>query len=48
MQNIHRYFMYLAVIFIFILAYDACKAMWFTDAQGQNILALASARVVLW
>jgi hypothetical protein len=29
-QNVHRYFMYLAVIFIFILAYDAWKAMWFT------------------
>jgi len=31
LQNIHRYFMYLAVIFIFILAYDAWQAMWFTE-----------------
>ena len=32
MQNIHRYFMYLAVLFIVLLAYDAWKAMWFVDA----------------
>src|ERR1017187_7620631 len=31
LQNIHRYFMYLAVIFIFILAYDAWLAMSFTE-----------------
>lgn len=31
LQNVHRYFMYLAVIFIFILAYDAWQAMWFTE-----------------
>ncbi|MBI1367479.1 MAG: succinate dehydrogenase [Planctomycetes bacterium] len=28
-QNIHRYFLYLAVIFIFLLAFDAWTAMWF-------------------
>jgi hypothetical protein len=28
-QNVHRYFMYIAVIFIFILAYDAWKSYWF-------------------
>ena len=31
MQNVHRYFMYLAVLFVIILAYDAFKAMWFVD-----------------
>jgi len=31
LQNIHRYFLYLALIFIVILAYDVWKAMWFTD-----------------
>jgi hypothetical protein len=35
-QNIHRYFMYLAVIFIFILGYDAWKAMWFTENGVQH------------
>ncbi|HEY4655173.1 MAG TPA: hypothetical protein VIH22_11705 [Cyclobacteriaceae bacterium] len=31
LQNIHRYFLYLAIIFVFILAYDAWKGMWFTN-----------------
>jgi len=30
-QNIHRYFMYLAVIFIFFLSKDAWDAMWWQD-----------------
>jgi hypothetical protein len=30
-QNIHRYFLYLALIFIIILSYDVWKAMWFTN-----------------
>lgn len=34
LQNIHRYFLYLAIIFVFILAYDAWKAMWFTNPAG--------------
>ncbi len=28
-QNVHRYFLYLALVFIVILAIDAYKAMWF-------------------
>ena len=32
LQNVHRYFMYLALGFIVVLAIDAWKAMWFTDA----------------
>ena len=45
MQNVHRYFMYLALIFILILAYDVWKAMWFTDpASEKNLSASASAR----
>ncbi|MAG55109.1 MAG: succinate dehydrogenase, partial [Planctomycetes bacterium] len=34
LQNIHRYFLYLAVLFIGVLAWDAWKAMWFVDAAG--------------
>ncbi len=30
-QNIHRYFLYLALIFIIILSYDVWKAMWFIN-----------------
>ena len=31
LQNVHRYFFYLALIFLVVLAYDAWTAMWFTD-----------------
>ena len=31
MQSIHRYFLYLALLFIVILAGDAWKALWFED-----------------
>ena len=34
LQNIHRYFMYVAVIFIVLLAYDVWKALWFESANG--------------
>jgi len=30
-QNIHRYFLYIAVIFIVILSYDVWLALWWTD-----------------
>lgn len=33
-QNIHRYFLYLALIFIVLLAHDAWKAYWFIDATS--------------
>ena len=31
MQNIHRYFFYVAAVFIVILSYDAWQGMWFTQ-----------------
>jgi hypothetical protein len=34
-MNIHRFFLYLAIVFIFILAYDALLAMWFNNDQGK-------------
>ena len=33
-QNVHRYFLYFAIIFIFILAYDAWKGLWFDGPDG--------------
>ena len=36
LQNIHRYFLYLAILFLFVLTYDVWKAMWFTDAAGSG------------
>jgi len=32
LQNIHRYFLYLALIFLLFLSYDVWKALWFRDA----------------
>jgi len=40
MQNIHRYFLYLALIFIVFLAYDAWNAFWFTDGFHVNVGSL--------
>ena len=34
LQNVHRYFLYLALIFIIFLAHDAWKAFWFADGFG--------------
>ena len=33
-QNAHRYFLYFAILFIFILAYDAWKGLWFDGPAG--------------
>ena len=46
-QNIHRYFLYVALIFIVILAIDAWKAMWFTDADGVVRFGIGVGTVVL-
>jgi hypothetical protein len=48
MQNVHRYFLYLAIIFVIILAYDAYKAMWFTDpATGAKTFGIGIGTLVL-
>lgn len=31
LQNVHRYFLYIALIFLALLAWDAWKAFWFAD-----------------
>lgn len=33
LQNVHRYFMYLAMVFLVILALDVWRALWFADAS---------------
>ena len=35
-QNIHRYFLYVAVIFLFLLAHDVWKALWFEGPNGEE------------
>ena len=34
LQNVHRYFMYIAVIFLVMLSYDVWKALWFSDPRS--------------
>lgn len=36
LQNVHRYFLYLAILFLFFLAYDAWIGFWFTDIPGDH------------
>ena len=47
LQNIHRYFLYLALIFIGILTWDAWKAMWFLDDAGHEIWGIGLGTLVL-
>ena len=46
-QNIHRYFFYVAAIFIGILSYDAWKAMWFTTEGGVKEFGMSVGTLVL-
>jgi hypothetical protein len=47
-QNVHRYFLYLALGFIVILAYDVVKATQFTDpATGRTTFGLGVGTLVL-
>jgi hypothetical protein len=46
-QNIHRYFLYLALAFLFLLAHDAYKAMWFVNANGSSQFGIGVGTIVL-
>ncbi|MCA1560168.1 MAG: succinate dehydrogenase [Acidobacteria bacterium] len=47
-QNIHRYFLYLALIFIVILTWDVWQALWFTDpATGRREFGVGIGTIVL-
>ncbi|MEX2301028.1 MAG: hypothetical protein WD733_08840 [Bryobacterales bacterium] len=47
-QNIHRYFLYLALVFLVILAHDAWKAMWFENpATGTVTFGIGVGTLVL-
>jgi len=37
MQNAHRYFLYVALLFIFFLAHDVWKALWFVDPMTGDV-----------
>ncbi len=48
LQNVHRLFLYIALIFLVILAHDVWKAMWFTNpATGQVHFGIGLGTLVL-
>jgi hypothetical protein len=48
LHNIHRYFLYIAIGFLFLLAHDVWKAMWFTDAAtGQAAFGIGIGTILL-
>jgi len=47
MQNVHRYFLYLALLFLVLLASDVYKALWFVGPDGQEHLGLGIGTIVL-
>jgi len=48
LQNVHRYFLYLALFFLVFLSYDVWRAMWFTDpATGETRFGVGVGTLVL-
>ena len=48
MQNMHRYFLYPAILFVLVLTYDAWKALWFLDlTSGESYFGVGVGSIVL-
>jgi len=47
LQNIHRYFLYFALIFLVFLSHDVWEALWFTNASGETTFGIGVGTVVL-
>src|SRR5690242_4894959 len=48
LQNVHRYFLYLALFFLVILALDVWRALWFVDpGTGRTQLGMGVGTIVL-
>ena len=46
-QNVHRYFMYIALLFIVFLSIDVWKALWFADSVGVKTFGIGIGTLVL-
>jgi hypothetical protein len=48
-MNIHRYFLYIAILFIGMLTYDAVLALWFHNPQtGKGEFGIGIGTLILW
>ena len=47
LQNVHRYFMYIALIFLVILSYDVWKALWWETPGGGTHFGMGLGTLVL-
>ena len=47
LQNVHRYFMYIAVLFLFFLAHDVWKALWFDAPGGGKQFGIGLGTIIL-
>ena len=48
LQNLHRYFLYVALAFLVFLTHDVWKALWFTDpASGSVVFGIGIGTLVL-
>jgi len=47
MQNVHRYFLYVAIVFIVLLAWDAVKSYVFTGTDGTRSFGIGVGSLVL-
>jgi hypothetical protein len=48
LQNVHRYFLYLALLFIVILGRDALDSLWFTGADGVRHFGIGLGSLILF
>jgi hypothetical protein len=48
LQNLHRYAMYIALLFIVILSYDAWLALWWVDLGGNLHFGIGLGTIVMW
>src|SRR5204863_9232617 len=47
LQNVHRYFLYLALLFLFFLLHDVWRALWFMNPAGQAHFGIGVGTIVL-
>ncbi len=47
LQNVHRYFFYIAVLFVVMLSWDALRSFWFENADGSHSFGIGVGTIVI-